>query len=103
MKPTTLIDGTTGHVILTGQFTFEMHRDLKDAVYPMLDNLALQTISIDLAQVTYMDSSSLGILLLLKEKAEAKGRKVALRNPNATVMRTLEVVQFNRLFEIRSA
>ncbi len=102
MKPHTLVDGSHGLVILTGQFTFESHRDLKDAVQAMLDNPAVLKVSLDLAQVTYMDSSSLGVLLLLKEKAEAKARKVVLRNPNATVLKTLQVVQFNQIFQIEN-
>ena len=102
MKPHTLIDGSSGLVILTGQFTFEAHRGLKDAFQAMLDNPAVLKIALDLAQVTYMDSSSLGILLLLKEKAEAKARKVVLRNPNATVLKTLQVVQFNQIFQIEN-
>lgn len=103
MKPHSLIDGNHGLVILTGPFTFEAHRDLKDAFQAMVENPAVLRISLDLAQVTYMDSSSLGILLLLKEKAEAKARKVVLRNPNATVLKTLQVVQFNQIFQIENS
>jgi anti-anti-sigma factor len=102
MKPAVTIEGGTAVLALEGQFTFDGHREFKEAAYPLIDNPAIKQITLDMAQVTFMDSSSLGILLLLKEKAEPKGKQITLRNPNPTVLRILEVVHFGQLFQIHS-
>ena len=98
----TQIQGTTAVLAISGRFTADSHRGFKEAAYPLVDNPAVATISIDLATVAYMDSSSLGILLLLREKAAAKGKNLTLRNPNPTVLPVLKMVRFDKLFETSS-
>lgn len=93
------IEGSVAQLFLSGQLTSESHRKFKDVAYPLVDHPALKTISIDLAAVSYMDSSSLGILLLLREKASAKGKAVTLRNPSPAVLPVLKMVRFDKLFE----
>ena len=50
--------------------------------------------------VTYMDASSLGMILLLREATEGRSMALALKRPSASVRRLLEIVQFERIFEI---
>lgn len=87
---------------MEGRLTFEHHQAFKAAAYPLLEEPGTKDLIIDLSGVTYMDSSSLGMLLLLREKADAKSIKVALFRPGPSVQTILKVVQFDRLFEIRS-
>lgn len=98
----TQTQGTTAVLSISGRFTAESHKGFKDAAYPLVDNPAITAISLDLAAVSYMDSSSLGILLLLREKAAAKGKNLSLRNPNPTVLPVLKMVRFDKLFETTS-
>ncbi len=98
-NPTTKIQGTTGTLTLSGRFTAEAHTGFKAAAYPLVDDPAVTTICIDLATVSYMDSSSLGTLLLLREKANAKGKKITLKNPNPTLLPILKMIRFDKLFE----
>lgn len=99
MEFSTHTDGMTGVVKLEGRFTFEAHQEFKGATTPLLAQ-NLGAIHIDLSGVSYMDSSSLGMLLLLREKAEAKGMKVVLLRPSPSVLAIIKVVQFGKLFEI---
>ncbi len=94
-------EGDTVTVRMEGRLTFEHHQTFKTTVYPFLEEEGIKQVVIDLGGVTYMDSSSLGMLLLLRERAEIKGIKVALRRPSPSVQTILKVVQFDRLFEIR--
>jgi len=48
-----------------------------------------------------MESSALGLLLLLREKTESRGTRVVLFNPSPSVRATLDGVHFGKLFEIR--
>lgn len=97
--PTVEIQGTTGIVSLSGRFTFDVHKAFKDLVYPLVENPAVRTLAVDLSTVSYMDSASLGILLLVREKALTHGKSMALRNANPTVLPLLKLVKFDRLFE----
>jgi anti-anti-sigma factor len=102
MKLQTQIEDGKATLRMDGRLTFEHHREIKDAAYPLLEKEEVRVIQLDLSGVTYMDSSTLGMLLLLREKADAKGMKVTLLRPSSSVMTILKVVQFDRLFEIVS-
>ena len=97
--PTVKIQGTTGILTLSGRFTAESHVGFKAVAYPLVDDPAVTSICIDLATVSYMDSSSLGSILLLREKANAKGKKIALKDPNPTLIPILKMIKFDKLFE----
>lgn len=101
MNCTTQIEGTKGIVKLEGRFTFEAGAEFKSTTSPLLDGHALAELLLDFTGVTHLESSALGLLLLLREKAEAKGARVVLASPNAAVRSILDAVKFGRLFEIR--
>ncbi|BCN93225.1 anti-anti-sigma regulatory factor [Thiomicrorhabdus immobilis] len=55
---------------------------------------------IDFAKTLYMDSSALGMLLLLREQTKGDKERVKLVNVSGTVNKILEVAHFNQLFTI---
>ena len=88
---------------LEGTFTFEAHAAFRSATQELVDAPDARQITLDLSGLSYMDSSSLGMLLLLRDKTEAKGIRVVLIRPSPAVMAILKVVQFGKLFEIRES
>lgn len=92
--------GPIGVVKLEGRFTFESHQAFKAATGPLLEAEGVTEIHLDLSAVNYMDSSSLGMVLLLREKAEEKSISVVLAHPSPNVVAILQVVQFGKLFKI---
>lgn len=89
-----------GTVFLEGRFTFERHQSFKAATGLLLETEGLRELHLDLASVDYMDSSALGMVLLLRERAEAAGASVVLAHPSPSVQAVLQVVQFGKLFRI---
>ena len=87
-------------ITLHGRFDFNAHRDFKSSYDPVLSAADVNAIEIDLGQVVYLDSSALGMLLLLKEKAEHVNKSVTLTNCHGTVQQVLEIANFGRLFTI---
>ena len=87
-------------ISLAGSFIYSAHRDFRKARDEALESSNI-TIEIDMGGVDYLDSSALGMLLLLRDKANASNRKVALTHCNELVQNVLNVAQFNRLFTIR--
>ncbi|HEX9082324.1 MAG TPA: STAS domain-containing protein [Holophagaceae bacterium] len=94
-------DSQPGLLRMEGTFTFDAHGAFRDATLDLLATEQLPAITLDLSGVSYMDSAALGMLLLVRERAEAKGMKVVLSRPSPTLMGILKVVQFGKLFEIR--
>jgi len=100
MKFSSQIEDQTGTVKLEGRFTFETHPAFKSCTQQLLDAAEVRRVVLDMEGVSYMDASSLGMILLLRETTEIRNLALALRRPSASVRRLLEVVQFEKIFEI---
>lgn len=87
---------------LSGRFDFHSHRDFRSAYEQALESGAAKTIVVNFDGVDYLDSSALGMLLLLREKAEASGKQVELAGLQGTVKQVLDVANFGKLFTIRT-
>lgn len=100
MSIDTLVAGNNGTLNMSGRFDFNVQRDFKEAYDPLLKNSAVGNIDINLSGVTYLDSSALGMLLMLRERATAAGKTLKLSRPNASVAQILEIANFSKLFTI---
>lgn len=87
-------------VKLAGRFDFNEHRSIKAVYEPVLQQAGIKTLEIDLAGIEYLDSSALGMMMLLRERAQAAGKTVVLSNPNQTVAQILDIANFSKLFTI---
>lgn len=101
MTASVQIDGSTGRLMLSGQFDFSAHRDFRQACDEVLAAEQVSEVLVDFQHVDYLDSSALGMLLLLKEKAAAAGKSLALVNCRDTVRQVLEIACFGKIFTIR--
>lgn len=88
-------------ISMSGRFDFQIHREFKDAYTPLFDNPAVKQIEIEMSKLDYLDSSALGMLMLLNERAKAANRSIVLANPSGVVEQVLEVANFSRLFNIK--
>ncbi|MDP1904775.1 MAG: STAS domain-containing protein [Pseudomonadota bacterium] len=94
--------GDTSVISLSGRFVFHSHRSFREAYEQALARSDTRVIQLDLGKVEYLDSSALGMLLLLKEKAEAVGNTVQLREVKGVVRQVLEIANFQKIFQITS-
>jgi two-component system, chemotaxis family, protein-glutamate methylesterase/glutaminase len=88
-------------ILLTGRFDFSAHRVFRDSYTPSLDSGSVSELEVDLAQVDYLDSSALGMLLMLREKAQTANKTVTLSNCRGSVRQVLEIANFGKLFTIK--
>lgn len=85
-----------------GRFDFSQLQDFVDAGTKMVADPAVRNIVIDLGQVDYLDSSALGMLLLVRERCQqAKGSPPSIANAKGVVKKVLEVANFQKLFPER--
>jgi anti-anti-sigma factor len=98
---TTQIEGSKGILRLEGRFTFEVGPDFKAQASTLLEAPGVTELQLDFKGVTHMEASSLGLLLLVREQAEAKSARVVILSPSPGVRVLLDRVQFGRLLEIQ--
>ena len=65
---------------LNGRFDFSAHRIFRESYTPSLDAGSVAELEIDLDQVDYLDSSALGMLLMLREKAQDRQLRQAVHH-----------------------
>jgi len=94
-------NGNTVTARVTGQMTFE-DRGEAPALAAALTGGGATAIVLDLSGVDYVDSAGLGILLTLREAAQAKGKGVALSGMTGSVKEVLELACFDTLFSFES-
>jgi anti-anti-sigma factor len=101
MKITVDTAGNTATIRLSGRFSFDFNREFRGAYDPFLTNDAVENLEVDLSQVEYLDSSALGMLLMLRERMQTANKKLVLSKPSATVAQILKIANFSKLFEIQ--
>jgi anti-anti-sigma factor len=78
------------------RFDFSVHRDFHEAC--LGPGVPAHSYVIDLGEVTKMDSSALGMLLLLREHAGADRAEIRIVNAGSELRNTLRVAGFDKLF-----
>jgi len=84
---------------LSGRFDFNAHREFREAAEQALAGSGSE-VYVDLGAVDYLDSSALGMLLMLRDKAKNAGKSVVLTNSQGTVKQVLDIANFAKLFTI---
>jgi len=85
---------------MNGRFDFFAHREFKDAYSQLLQQKNLARLVLNMADVSYLDSSALGMLLLLNERAAAENKIVELSRANTTTKQIFDIANFGKLFTI---
>lgn len=92
-------NGQTLVISIEGRFDFSTHQAFRDA-YEHGDS-AVRDYVVDLSNTTYLDSSALGMLLLLRDYAGGDSARIVIENCNSDVRRILSISNFEKLFQIR--
>jgi anti-anti-sigma factor len=105
MSGTITVNQTSDHettISIKGRFNFEMHSQFRTAYQSEIDasSSTRKKFMIDLAGTEYIDSSALGMLLLLREEAGANEANIEIVNARPEIRKILETANFQRLFKI---
>lgn len=91
----------TATISLSGHFTFNAHREFKAAYDRLLADSKVGNIVVNLAEVNYLDSSALGMLLLLRDHTQNANKSLVLSSPSSIAERTFDIAGFYSMFAIR--
>jgi anti-anti-sigma factor len=87
-------------IALKGRFDFQAHQEFRRTVDGLLRS-GKATLTVDLSQVDFIDSSALGLLLLARESCEKAGGEVILNQPKDYVDKVLKLCHFDQLFQVQ--
>ncbi len=91
-------DGIELTIRVTGRFDFSAHQEFREAYESLPDQP--HRYRVDMEKASYLDSSALGMLLLLRDHAGGDSAEVAIVNCNADVRKILAISNFEQLFTI---
>lgn len=91
-------DSTTLTIVIDGRFDFSSHQVFSQS-YESLEQAPEQFI-IDMSSTTYLDSSALGMLLLLRDFAGGDQARISVINCNEDVKKIFSISNFEQLFDI---
>jgi len=91
--------GNVSVLALQGRIIKGETASLRDAVR---SQSKVNAVVLDLARVSAVDASGLGVLLELRKQTEAKGIRFRLMNVSNFVNRILEITRLDSVFEVTS-
>ncbi len=89
-------DGKKLTISIKGRFDFTKHREFRESY----EDKELSAVVVDLKEATYLDSSALGMLLLLRDHAGGDDSDIRVVNCSSDVTKILAISNFDKLFDI---
>jgi len=94
---TTSDEGSKVTIAVAGKFDFQLYDEFR-ASYADTAGGGVEYV-IDLSDTEYLDSSALGMLLLLREHAGGETSSIEIRQVSPEVRKILDVANFGKLFK----
>lgn len=92
-------DASIATLRLAGRFDFHSFKSFQGQYEPALADDKVRTIDVNMATVSYIDSSALGMLMLLREKAEPLGKTVRIVHCTGLPRDIMDMANFHKRFE----
>lgn len=89
--------GNTVAIGVSGRFDFNAHHDFRNVYRNEKSDAAY---AIDMSGTEYIDSSALGMLLLLREHAGNEGANITITGCNEDIKKIFAISNFDKLFTI---
>ena len=90
-------EGDQLNIVIAGRFDFSLHAEFRDAYRNLPPDIKYV---IDLSQTTFMDSSAMGMLLLLREFAGEASADICLLNCSPEVRKVLSISNLDKMFTL---
>lgn len=85
-------------IAIDGRFDFSSHKEFRDAYR---DAGSGSSYVIDMSKTDYMDSSALGMLLLLREFAGGDAATIKIAGCSPDIKKILTISNFQKLFDVK--
>ncbi|MFI5617799.1 ATP-binding protein [Streptomyces sp. NPDC051567] len=92
-------DGSKLIITVKGRFDFSTHQEFRES-YEKFHGQQPETVVVDLAESTYIDSAALGMLLLLRDHMGGDASRISIVNSGPDTRKLLAIANFDKLFDI---
>ncbi len=90
-------------ILLPKRFDYSYHRQFGECYTPLLENAHCKMIVLDFSEVEYLDSSALGMMVLLQNKFVGKqNRQIKIKGARSATLDILTVANMQKIFEFIS-
>jgi len=90
----------TARIKIDDRFDSSVYAEFKKAYMPLIVNVAVKIVEIDISTLNYMDSAALGMLLQLDAAAANAGKSISLIGVPGRVADILKTAHADKLFTI---
>lgn len=90
----------TDIVRVVGELDVATAPALRQALNDLIDENGCRTVRLDMARMTFIDSTGLSVLLGGLRRLREAGGELVLANPSRSSFRVLEIVRFTDVFTI---
>lgn len=88
-------------IAVQGQFNFALHQSFRETTQQLLGTAGVNSVEVNLLDANYLDSSALGMLLVLRETATKAGiSKLRITGARGAVHKVLVIAKFDKFFAI---
>ena len=84
---------------LPSRFDYSYHRQFGEQYTPLIESVVCKEIIMDFSQVEYLDSSALGMMVLLQKKAAGQSIKVKIKGARGATDEILKMANMQKIFE----
>jgi len=92
-------DGSHLTISIQGRFDFNIYKDFRDAYVDCLKSTP--RITINMSSTEYLDSSALGMLLVLREQSGGDNSNIEITGVNSEIKKILGISNFDKMFSIK--
>jgi anti-sigma B factor antagonist len=92
--------GPTTTVALTGELDPATAPQLDEAVQGILADASVTRVVLDLAGLTFLDSSGLRVFVTIREALRSRGGELALSRPSANTQRLLDITGLGEVITV---
>ena len=82
------------------RFDFGYHKEFTEHYQKLLADNSVTEIELEFSLVGYLDSSALGMMVLLQKKAKCQNIPIRISGLKESTKEILQIANFNQLFDI---
>ena len=98
---TTTIDAGAAVVRVVGEVDVSNADELRDAIDAALVDGGVESVTVDLSDMPYIDSTGIGVLVGAAHKARDAGRVFSAANPQSNVARIMGLLGVGEVIDIK--
>lgn len=84
---------------LPSRFDYSYHRQFGEMYAPLVESAICKEIILDFTQVEYLDSSALGMMVLLQKKFSNNNRKIRIKGARGATEEILKMANMQKIFD----